>query len=308
MNGATRLRPSQRFIRSMSDTPWAILPSKLDAIIGAAEAIIAGGVSASEIADVKAKGPEQRSTGGVAVMPLFGTIFPRADMFSEMSGGTSAERFGKAFDIAMNDPSVGSIMLDVDSPGGQVSGVPELAAKIFAARGKKPIVAVANHMMASAAYWIASAADEIVASPSATVGSIGVIMAHVDETVANEQDGLKVSLISAGKFKTLGHPDAALTDEGLARLQAWVDETYGQFVSAVAKHRGVKTADVRNGFGDGFVVSAADAKAQGMIDRVATFDETLARLLRSRGNAARATAQVIGIHSAITAAEQGDTL
>jgi ClpP class serine protease len=102
-------------------------------------------------------------------------------MEMRISGGTSTEAFGRAFDEAMKNPDVGAIVIDCDSPGGSVSGVPELAAKIFKARGQgKRSSRVANSSMNSAAYWICSAADEIIAAPSADVGSIGVFTMHTD--------------------------------------------------------------------------------------------------------------------------------
>ena len=132
---------------------------------------------------------------------------------SNYSGGTSTDIFGAWFDEAMADKSVTSIVLDVDSPGGSVYGVSELARKIYQSRGKKPIIAVANSLMASAAYWIASAADEIHVSPGAEVGSIGVIAVHVDRSENNAKEGFNVSYITAGEYKAEGNPDAPLSED-----------------------------------------------------------------------------------------------
>lgn len=266
------------------------MPEKLDAIVGMTEALLAGGISASDIKAIKGQASPAGRTGTVAVLPLFGTIFPRGGMFEEMSGGTSAEQFGRAFTALVNDPSVDAIVLDVDSPGGQTAGVPEVAETIYKARGRKPIAAVANHLMASAAYFIGSAADELVATPSASVGSIGVVLTHVDESAALEADGLRVTYVHAGKHKVLGNSAEPLNDESLAKLQELVDGHYDMFVKAVAKHRNVKASEVRGGYGEGFVLHADEAKAAGMIDRVATLDETIARLSRSTGRTGRAIA------------------
>src|SRR5207302_11309430 len=114
--------------------------------------------------------------------------------------------FGQEFDAAIADPNVSAVVLDTDCPGGSAAGTPELASKIRAARGKKPIIAVANALMASAAYWIASAADEIVATPSADVGSVGGYQAHLDQSQALEKEGLKVTFIQEPALKTAGNP------------------------------------------------------------------------------------------------------
>lgn len=216
------------------------------------------------------------------MLPLIGTIVQRADMFTDVSGAASVQRFTEKFRAALADPQVGSIVIDVDSPGGQVSGVEELSAEIFNARGQKRIVAVANSLAASAAYWIATAADEVVVTPSGEVGSIGVFAVHEDISGMLEQAGVKVNLVSAGKYKTEANPFEPLGEEARASIQGRVDEYYDQFVSAVARNRGVKRSDVRGGFGEGRVVGAKQAVSLGMADRVATLDETINKLLGGR--------------------------
>ena len=197
---------------------------------------------------------------------------------TEMSGATSAESFGKDFAKLLNNPDVDAIVLDVNSPGGAVYGVQEVSKQIFEARGIKPIVAVANHLMASAAYWIASSADEIVITPSGDVGSIGVFAVHSDMSAALEKAGVNVSLIKAGKYKVEGNPYEPLGEEARAAIQASVDEVYDAFIESVARNRGVKPAIVRNGFGEGRVVRANEAVKLGMADSVGTLEETINRL------------------------------
>ncbi len=280
--------------QALMETPWAILPVKLEAIIEVVSRHFAGEKLDAEEVQTRIHGatrPPDRIAGSVAILPLFGTIIPRANLFSNTSGATSAEQFGKKFDELVNDPSVGAIVLDVDSAGGQVAGVDELSRKIYDARGKKPIVAVANHLAASAAYWIATAADELVVTPSGEVGSIGVFAAHEDISEALAQEGVKVTMISEGKYKTEGNPYEPLSEEARAAIQTRVSESYDAFVKAVARNRGVKAADVRSGFGEGRVVGARQAQSLGMADRIATLDETIARLQKSgtrRGGGASA--------------------
>jgi len=130
----------------------------------------------------------------------------------------------------------------------------------------------------------------LIVTPSGEVGSIGVVAAHMDISKMAESAGLKVTLVSAGKYKTEGNQFEPLSDEARAALQVRVDDYYAMFVKAVARNRGVSPADVRNGFGEGRVVGAKQAVALGMADRVATLDETLARLGVSRMPQAMAAA------------------
>ncbi len=264
---------------------WAILPEKLEAILDALAFLRAGGHYSSE--EVRQQigavdRPERRRSGSIAVLPLWGTIAHRANMLTQSSGGTSVEQFSQQLRAALDDPGTSAIVLDVDSPGGAVSGVPELADEIFRARGRKPIVAVANNLAASAAYWLASQADEVVVTPSGQVGSIGVVAAHQDISRAQEMAGIKTTLIVAGKHKAEASPYAPLGDEARAAIQEQVDAYYQSFVDAVARGRGVSSEVVRGGYGEGRLLTAQRAKAEGMVDRVATLDETIERLAMNR--------------------------
>lgn len=288
-------------LQAFVDSPWAILPSKLIVLGEVVIRHVNGEKLTAEEIEARIHGasrPADRRVQSVAVLPLFGTIFPRANLMTDISGATSAERFGAQFAELVNDPSVGAIVLDVNSPGGQINGVPELSTAIFEARGKKPIVAVSNHQMASAAYWIASAADEIVVAPSGDVGSIGVFSVHQDISKQLEADGVSTTLIRAGKYKAEANPYAALTEEARAHIQSRVDDAYNWFVEAVARNRGVKTATVRDGFGEGRMVSADQAVSLGMADRVGTLDETVARLLDQANVPAAMQAETINLPTA----------
>lgn len=268
-------------LRAFTEQPWAITQSKLMLL----EEVVARHVSGEKLdADaVQARihggqRPEKRLSGSVAVLPLFGTIFPRANMMTEVSGATSAEQMRTEFRSLLNDPQVSAIVLDVDSPGGAVRGVPELANEIYQARGVKPVVAVANHYMASAAYWIGSAADELVVTPSGEVGSIGVFAVHQDMSKSLEQDGVKMTVIKRGRYKAEGNPYEPLTEEARESIQSLVDETYEAFVQAVGLHRAADVEIVRNAYGEGRMVSAKRAVSLGMADRVATLDDVIADL------------------------------
>lgn len=281
----------EHIIQAVIETPWAILPGKL-ALIQQLITLRAQGhrLTPEEIkAQIQGARPQNNTIqagNGIAIIPIVGTIMPRADMLMESSGAVSTQRLAAAFRSAMNNQDVGSIIFDMDSPGGQVGGVDELATEIFQARGQKRIVAVANHLAASAAYWLATAADELVITPSGEVGSIGVFAMHQDISQALETEGVKVQLIAAGKYKTEGNPFEPLTEEARAAIQGRVDDYYQAFAGAVARNRGVKRSEVVGGFGEGRVVGAKQAVALGMADRVATLDETIDRLrgkTRGRG-------------------------
>jgi signal peptide peptidase SppA len=266
--------------RAIVETPWAILPSKLDEIVDFMAFKAQGGsVSVEEVAarfGSNRERSERKRQGQTAILPITGTLSHRMDLMSAASGGASYQSLTEQFRSLVGDPDIDAIVLDVDSPGGSVSGVDELADAIYQARGTKPITAVANSLMASAAYWVASAADEIVATPSAMLGSIGVMAAHEDRSAMMEKLGVDMTIVSAGKYKAENNPFEPMSDEGRAEIQKRVNESYGRFVNAVARHRGVFAETVRDGFGEGRVVGAEEAVALGMADRVGTLDEIVA--------------------------------
>lgn len=214
--------------------------------------------------------------GAVAVVPIRGVIIPRPNIFEAIGWATSVETIVSMTRAAVQDPDVKAVIQAYDSPGGSVFGVEEGFEELMALRGDTPIVAVAEHLMASAAYWLASAADEIVAAPSSLVGSIGVLMLHVEFSKALEDAGVNPTFIFAGEHKVEGNPYEPLDEEALAYFQGLVDHDYRQFSNAVAKARGVSAATVRGEtFGQGRVLTSQDAKAAGMIDEVRTLRDTL---------------------------------
>lgn len=267
---------------AVASMPWAIQKDKLLAIFEVVTNRVAIGNGLDSQAVDAAITPQQatairKSEGGVMVIPVFGVISQRMDMFMEFSGGTSTERLAQQIRHAIADPDVKAIVLNIDSPGGSVYGTPEIAQTILNSRGTKPIIAQVNSLTASAAYWIASAADDIAMTPSGEVGSIGVYTMHEDISQWLEANGLKEKFIYAGDYKVEGNPFEPLSEEAEAYIQSRVDDYYGMFVDAVAKGRGVTSKKVLSDFGQGRVFGAKQALAAGMIDRIATLDETLAR-------------------------------
>ncbi len=271
---------------ALSEERWAIEESKLQLILDFMADQSAG--MKYDAVEIAARTGSGRSAGGaarsgsIAIIPLRGVVSNRMSMMNEISGGTSSEGFGAAFKALVADDAVKAIVIDVDSPGGAVSGSDELSSLIYSSRGKKPIVAHVNATAASAAYWIASAADEMVVTPSGAVGSIGVFMVHDDVSGALEKAGIRKTIISAGERKTAGNPYSALPDDVRSRIQARINSAYETFVRAVARNRGVDTGTVRERFGRGDMVDAPEAVALGMADRLGTLDETVQRLVQSK--------------------------
>lgn len=275
-------------------SPWAIHPTKFEAICDFIDAAAMGAALPEFQA---AEQPAGVREGSVQVLPVRGTIAQRMNMMSDFSGGTSTEKLGKQIRDAAADSSIAAIVLDVDSPGGSVHGIEELGREIVAAKAAKPVVAVANSFAASAAYWIASQASELVIAPGAEVGSIGVLAMHVDQSAFNESMGIKPTFVHAGQYKVEGNPHEPLGDDARAYLQAQVDEHYRRFVDAVAAGREVSRETVLSDFGQGRMLMDHQAVRVGMADRVDTLRNTITRLssARVRSRLMRARMQVAAL-------------
>lgn len=263
--------------------PWAVTKPMLTIIANIIGRRVAGlHATEEEIAAalVNRKNlPQPTGTGAIAVLPIYGVIAPRMNLLSDMSGGTTFEGLTAQLHDVMANKAIKTIVLDVDSPGGSVAGATEFAREIMAARTKKPIIAQIQYLGASAAYWLASAATEIIASPSAMVGSIGVFTAHDDISESLAKLGVKRTVFSAGKGKAAVAAGVPLSEEDQARAQSRVDDAYARFVGDVVKGRGKgMTADRVKGEWQAHVYPAAEALSLGMVDGIATLTETLARL------------------------------
>lgn len=297
--------------------PWFIIREQLDTISDIVQFHADGGRLSPE--DIQARlelaagssGPRRggRTVGSVQIIPIYGTIFPKANLMTDYSGGATCDGIRAAFRAAMDDETVGSILFDVDSPGGYVDGIDELTAEIRAARGKgKAIVASACYTMASAAYYVASAADEIVASPSSMVGWIGTVLVHQEFSKMDEMDGVTTTIFRNPPRKYEGNSLEPLTAEAGAEFQRLVDEHSSMFVSAVAKGRGVSTAVVKADYGQGTGMTASRAKAAGLVDRVEDMETTIRRLATGRGPVSRGTSAIASADDLHAALELPDNL
>lgn len=277
------------FIAQALSTPWAMQREVLAAYAG---------VLARKFGDRAASGMDEddygapvkaapvgrgniNRTGSIAVVPLIGAMVQRAGMMEMCGGGTSVQRFTAAFREAMADETISQILIEIDSPGGSVYGTGELFAEIYSARSAKPVVAIANSLAASAAYWVGCAASEFYVTPGGEVGSIGVWQAHEDWSQALASEGVKPTLISAGKYKVEGNPYEPLGEDAQAFMQSRVDDYYAAFTKSVAKGRGVSIDSVRNGMGQGRVLGSDAALAEKMVDGIATMDEVIKKMSRS---------------------------
>ncbi|HEY4360091.1 MAG TPA: S49 family peptidase [Bryobacteraceae bacterium] len=262
------------------DTPLAILESKFEVIVQAIGPRLGLDLHGSAIeAAIQTQAAQQKSYSmtpdGIAVIPIQGTLLKKASGLMAMSGCTSYESLGMVLQECMSSPSVKGILLDIDSPGGEVSGLFDLADSFYSAKSKKPSYAVSNDSAFSAAYALASCADRIFITRTAGVGSVGVFCSHVDQSAADQKAGLKFTYIKAGAKKTQGNPHEPLTEQATSDLQAEVQREYQMFVELVARNRGVGAQSVIDTEAGCFFAENAIPL---LADQVGTFDDALAAL------------------------------
>ncbi|MHA6879208.1 S49 family peptidase [Ralstonia pseudosolanacearum] len=274
--------------------PLAIYRPKLDVILS----VLGPRVGLADLAPPADYMPPARNpaTGHaqIAVIPIHGTLVRRTVGLEAESGLASYTAIGDQLDAALADPGVAAILLDVDSPGGESSGVFDLADRIRAAAAMKPVWAVANDMAFSAAYALASAASRVFVSRTGGVGSIGVIAMHVDQSVKDSRDGIRYTAVFAGARKNDLNPHAPITDEAQAQLQAEVSRIYGLFVATVAGYRGLSAEAVTAT--EAGLFFGQDAVTAGLADAVGTFEDTLAQLTASLSPAPVMTARGVSLN------------
>lgn len=239
---------------------------------------------------------------GVAIIEASGPMVRRGDFFSRVSAATSYDRVARDLGYALDAQNVRAVLISIDSPGGTVTGVSDLAAMIREGTRRKPIIVHTDGTLASAAYWIAAAATEVVASPTAVIGSIGIVMAMRKERTTPNDRLATFEFVSSQSPKKRVDPE---TDAGRAQVLATVDALAQVFVETVAQYRGVSPSTVLTRFGQGDVLVGQQALDAGMIDGLGTFEETLARLA-GRGGAA-APSRVSRIPGAAARPEDRET-
>lgn len=299
--------------------PWAILPERLELIHAIYQARLAGepldrpAIEAQLGRQLGSVQPAYEVIDGVAVLPIQGVLAPKANMFTDISGGASAQMLAREVQRAAAEPAVRALVLSVDSPGGAVHGIPELGAAVSAANRIKPVVTLSDAQIASAAYWVGSAAREVfVTGPTVQVGSIGVVIAHRDTSRAQEMRGVRVTEITAGRFKRIASENGPLTPEGRATLEEQAGHLYDLFVETVAANRGVSTDTVLADMADGRIFFGRQAVDAGLVDGMTSLDELIARLARDTSritpSSRRAAAYSVAPHVAVIQAAQGATM
>ncbi|MFS7246609.1 S49 family peptidase [Rahnella inusitata] len=229
---------------------------------------------------------QARDTGydvveGVAVIPIQGTLVQKLGTLRPYSGMTGYDGIRACFLQALNDSDVKAICLDIDSPGGEVAGCFDLADVIYASRGSKPIWAILSESAYSAAYALASAADKIIVPRTGGVGSVGVIVMHVDWSQKIKSDGLQVTIITYGDRKAESNPYEPLSDTARKAIQSDIDEMGRLFVSTVSRNRGIAERTVRDTEAACFLGS--DGVQLGLADQVSSPDAAFRDLLQLVG-------------------------
>jgi signal peptide peptidase SppA len=277
--------PATRVLERLHALQWAILPETLATMHAIAARVMTESIDALEARLGRDLDNTRTVTmrDGVATIPLHGAMFRYADFFSRISGATSYQDAATDFGAALDDPTVKAIVLDIDSPGGEVNGCSEFATLVADARGRKPIVAYVSHLGASAAYWIASAADEIVVSSTSLLGSIGCVLAIQDTSERDAARGIRtIEFVSSQTPDKRIDPNA---DEGRKKIQALVDSLAAVFIADVATYRGVTADDVVAKYGRGGILVGQAAVDAGLADRLGTYEALLAELRDRRAGA-----------------------
>lgn len=261
--------------------PLMILPEKLTVIeqaIGSRFGVLTTPPKAELTEDQKRRRPYSIQNG-TAIINVFGSLVQRASGAEAESGLTSYQQLSRELAMALEDADAQRMLFLVDSPGGEAAGVWDFVDQIAAAKKKKPTMALIDGMGASAAYAIASAAEQLYVTQGSTAGSIGVIASHVDQSKFDEKMGVTITHIFAGAHKADFSPHAPLTDGALAEIEKLVNDAYTLFVEKVSMARGLTAEAVRNT--EARLFTTAEAEQRGLINGVRTF----AQLINDRPSA-----------------------
>lgn len=265
-----------RALELAASQPWLMMPDALDNLLTISDRM------GDPVALATKRGERLDETrritmrGSVAVVPITGPIFRYANLFTEISGATSTQILATDIQRALDDPKVKSIVLNIDSPGGVASGINELAEMIYAGRDRKRIVAYIGGIGASAAYWIASAASEIVIDEASLAGSIGVVVEAVieDEKKTGRTRYQIVSRNAPNKRPDLG------TEEGRAKMGETIDAMAEVFEGKVARNLGVAAEKVPAMGDNGGIRVGADAVKHGLAHRVGSLESLITELAK----------------------------
>ena len=270
------------------NSPLMIAQPKLDAILAAAGRGFEPPVDAQGVGGRRSERRYEVSTDGIAIIPITGTLVRRSSGLSAWSGMRSYGVIKEEVLDAATDPSVRGILLDVDSPGGEAGGLPDLMDVLAEARELKPMWAAANDDAFSAAYGIASTAGRLFVTRTGGVGSVGVIAVHLDHSEADRAEGLNYSIFRGGRFKAEHNSLEPLTDHAIGTLQAEIDRLYGIFAQGVAENRGMSAEAVLNTEAE--LYFGNNAVEIGFADEVGTIEDAHEALVEHIDNQDRSPA------------------
>lgn len=259
---------TRRVIRALVSQPWAIRPDMLDLMVEIADQHAAG---------IKRKYPEREPSqleirDGVAIVPIEGVLMNRATALQRISGATSPQQIIADYRSAMNDREIVAVVLDINSPGGQIAGVAEAANAIWNEKqnNPRPVYAVGEGTIASGAYWLAAQADKIFSTPTSLVGSIGIVSKISDYTRQEKNDGIDSVVLKTGSKKAIGI--GTVTDEQIADVKSMADEYFSMFTGAVERGRAMTLSpDILSGR----LYTASQAMANGLLDGIDDLDGVL---------------------------------
>lgn len=270
-------------ITEIMNAPWMISPENLSEIIAVYQAHFRGpkidikGIEARLGSSIDSDESEVEVRDGIAIVPISGPLINKGNALTRFFGMASMQDIGETLKKMASDEGIHTIILDIDSPGGTVSGTTELADLVHEISKSKKVISLANDYMASGAVFIGTAANEVyVSSDMGQVGSIGVARIHVDYSKAYEGMGIKVTDIYAGKYKRITSENKPLSKEGEEHIQEKLDSMYSIFVERVAKYRGVSVEKIIKT--EARVFTGKEAIEAGLVDGVSTMDELLKKL------------------------------
>jgi len=273
-------------LKVLDGSVWAITESGMDQIMHAIEGLEHKDVlDAAQVEDAtknrgvledkeyKYENDMYEVNGSMATMPVYGKMFPRANMMTRLSGGTSTRKLGRAIDEVEEREDIDRVMMVFDSPGGSIQGLTNTARKIR--NMETDTVAFAEGLMASAAYFVGSAADRVVASPDSMIGAIGSVAKIVSRAGKLEEEGYDVEVIRSAEKKAKPNPSEPIDEDSVKEVQKLVDAAHEQFVRQVATNLDLSEETVSNTMADGSVINGSEAEDTNFVDDVATIDEVM---------------------------------
>ncbi len=260
--------------RRLAARPLALAPRALEALVAAPRAFL------GEARSPESGGPGwQMTEGGIGNLPIIGPLVQRGDWLTEMFGIASYDDIAAAAEAAFTEPGTRGVLMEIDSPGGEVAGLFDLADRLATLKAEtgKPLWAIAREQALSASYAIASVADRLLVTQTGEVGSVGVIAVHVDQSAHDQAEGRKYTLIHAGAKKVDGNPHLPLSPEALADIQTDVDDLYARLVARVARARGTSPESIAAT--EAAIFRGQHALGAGLADGIATLEGAHADLL-----------------------------